>query len=192
MTNETFSAEESLQLIRNMIEKTRQGFSGSSHYFLIWGWATLLALLGQFVLKAIFKNPYHYHVWWISVLCFVITMLLQRNERRRLKVKTYVGEGMGYLWTGLGITFFVFCLLFFRLGWQNCYPFFITLYGVGTYVSGKILQFQPLVWGGIICWMLAAIAVWFSMDEQMLFAAGAILISYIIPGHLLRIKYHHS
>lgn len=192
MTDESFSAEESLRLIRNMIDKTRQGFSNSSHYFLLWGWAAFLALLGQFVLSAVYNYPYHYHVWWITVVCAVIQVILLQKDRKKEKAKTYVGESMGFLWTGLGITFFVLSLIFFKLGWENCYPFYITLYGVGTYVSGRIIQFNPLIYGGVVCWILAAIAIWFPMDAQMLFAAGAILISYIIPGHLLRMKYHHQ
>jgi hypothetical protein len=40
--------------------------------------------------------------------------------------------------------------------------------------------------GGIINWLLAVTAVWFSFEYQSLFAATALLFSYIIPGHLIR------
>ena len=189
MTNDNFTPEQSIRLIQNMIEKTRQGISYKSHYFLLWGWCTMLAFLGQFVLLYYFHSRYHYNVWWITIVCAVISIIWSRQESRTREVKTYVKESMGYLWTGLGITFFVFCLIFIKLGWYNCYPFFITLYGVGTFVSGNILQFRPLTAGGIICWVLAAVSVWFKMDVQILFAALAITVSYIIPGHLLRLKY---
>jgi predicted PurR-regulated permease PerM len=52
----------------------------------------------------------------------------------------------------------------------------------------KILQFRPLVVGGIINWLLACTAVFFHFDYQMLFAAAAILISYLIPGYLIKPK----
>ncbi|MEO6647588.1 MAG: hypothetical protein ABIN89_14460 [Chitinophagaceae bacterium] len=118
-----------------------------------------------------------------------ITIYWTIREDREKKATTYVKESMRYLWTGLGITFFIFCLIFVKLGWWNCYPFYITLYGVGTFVSGKILQFKPLVWGGIISWILAAVSVWFHNDVHILFAAVSILVSYIIPGHLLKFRY---
>jgi predicted PurR-regulated permease PerM len=63
---------------------------------------------------------------------------------------------------------------------------------MGTFTSGRILQFPPLIAGGILCWILAAVSVWFEFDYQSLFAAFAILISYIIPGYLLRRKYSNS
>lgn len=192
MSSENFSPEDSIRLIQSMIDKTRKGLSDQSHYFLLWGWGTFLALTGQFVLKALFKSPYHYHVWWISVICSIISIIMSRQDTLKKRSKSYVGEGMSYLWTGMGISFFVVSLIFIKLGWNNCYPFFITLYGLGTFVSGRFLQFRPFVWGGIFTWILAAVSVWFDMDAQILFAAAAILVSYIIPGHMLRLKYNHK
>lgn len=98
---------------------------------------------------------------------------------------------MGYLWSGMAVSFFVlsFIINFLQTdknGWLYCYPFFILMYGLGTFVSGKILQFRPLVVGGIINWILACIAVFFDFDYQMLFAAAAILTSYLIPGYMIK------
>jgi hypothetical protein len=97
---------------------------------------------------------------------------------------------MGYLWTGIGVSFFIlsFIVSSSAEGWNFSYPFFIMLYGLGTFVSGKIIKFKPLVIGGIINWCLACISVFFSFDYQLLFAAAALLTSYIIPGHLLGVK----
>lgn len=63
---------------------------------------------------------------------------------------------------------------------------FILLYGLGTFVSGRLLQFKPLVVGGIINWIPVCAAVFFSFDYQMLFAAAAISSSYLLPGYLLK------
>jgi hypothetical protein len=73
-----------------------------------------------------------------------------------------------------------------KIGWEtNVYPFFIILYALGTFVSGNILKFKPLIIGGILAWGLAIVAVFLEYDYQMLAAAGAILVSYIIPAYLL-------
>ena len=71
---------------------------------------------------------------------------------------------------------------------MNAYPFFILFYGLGTFVSGRVLKFRPLVIGGIFNWALAIISVYVHFDYQLLIAAAAILTSYIIPGYLLRSK----
>jgi hypothetical protein len=96
---------------------------------------------------------------------------------------------MKHLWTGMGISFFVLSMIFNRMGWNNnIFPFFIMLYGLGTFVSGRLIQFTPLVVGGIIAWVLAIAATFVSYDYQMLMGAAAILFSYIIPAYMLRKK----
>ncbi len=123
----------------------------------------------------------------------IISSFYAINHTKKERVKTYVDENMGNLWSGLTISFIVLSIIFVKIGWQNCYPFFMLLYGTGTFISGKILKFTPLVVGGIASFLLGAVSVWFNGDLQMLFAAAAILFSYIIPGHLLHLNYkkHH-
>lgn len=169
MLNERFSPEESLLLIQTMIAKTRVDISDKSHYFLLWGWSAFLAFSGQFVLKVYFNYSRHYYVWWITAVSVVVTLFFLRQDSKKERTKTYVSESMGYLWSGMGFAFFMMSLIFIKLGWQYCYPFFIALYGLGTYVSGRFLQFTPLIAGGIISLVLAPIAVWFNMDYEILF-----------------------
>ena len=184
---EDFSPAESIRLIQSMIDKTRQGVFENSRYFLLWGWCTFAATTGQFLLKAVLHSQYHYVVWWIVAPCLLVSRywVWQRKEKR---AKTYVNETMRYLWTGLSLAYFAVSMIFVKLGWENCYPFYMVLYGLGTFVSGRILQFRLFVWGGIASFILAGIAIWFEFDYQALFAAAAIFISYIIPGHLFRLK----
>jgi hypothetical protein len=190
--NESFSPQQSLQLIQSMIDKTRKSYSDKSRYFLIWGWTAMVALLGQYVLKSVFHYYGHYYAWWITVIPMVLTFVFLGREKKQTGAKTYVSESMSHLWAGMGIGFFVISMIFVKYGWGNCYPFFITFYGLGTFISGRILQFTPFIAGGIISWMLAIASAWFDMEYQMLFAAAALFVSYIIPGHLLSAKYHRQ
>ncbi|GEO10367.1 hypothetical protein SAE01_28630 [Segetibacter aerophilus] len=63
------------------------------------------------------------------------------------------------------------------------------LYSIGTYISGSILSFRPMRIGGGICLVLVAIAPFLDYSLQILLAAFAISISYLIPGYLLRSQY---
>lgn len=192
MPDQEFLPQDSLRIIYTMIEKTKQKISRQSHYFLLWGWGAFIGFTGQYVLKVHFNYPGHYRIWWISVICAVISVIYSLSYARKEKVKTYVDENMGNLWTGLAISFIVLSAIFVKVGWQNCYPFFMLMYGTGTFVSGRILRFAPLVIGGAASFALAAVSVWFGPDAQMLFAAAAILLSYIIPGHLLERNYKNQ
>ncbi len=187
MAEEKFSPEQSLQLIQSMISKTKQNMSDNSIYFLIWGWLTFIAFIGQFILKHILEYEKHYMVWLVVILGIILSVFQGRKEKKKMRAKTWVGENMSHLWAGMGISFFVLSMIISRMGWGTVvYPFFIMLYGLGTFVSGNFLQFRPLIIGGIIAWILAVASTWVSYDYQMLFAAAAILFSYIIPAYMLR------
>jgi hypothetical protein len=189
MADEKFSPAQSLQLIQSMISKTRQNMSDNSIYFLIWGWLTFIAFIGQFILKHVLEYEKHYMVWLVVIIGIVFSIYQGKKDERKVRAKTWVGENMSHLWTGMGVSFFVLSMIITRMGWgTEMYPFFILMYGLGTFVSGKILQFRPLIIGGIIAWILAIGSTWAIYDYQMLFAAAAILFSYIIPAYMLRRK----
>lgn len=185
---EEFSPQQSLQLIHSMISKTKANLGENRFYFLFWGWLTFCAILLQFTLKVIFAYPHHYLVWLLMIPAGIYTgIYASRHHRRGSSARTWVGDSMSYLWSGVGISFFILSVIISQSkgGWLNAWPFFILFYGLGTYVSGRILQFRPLVIGGVINWVLALAALLVPYDYQMLLAAAAIFTSYIIPGHLL-------
>ncbi|MEP7375502.1 MAG: hypothetical protein ABI675_19040 [Chitinophagaceae bacterium] len=189
MTEENFSPQESIRLIQSMITKTKQDISDKSIYFLIWGWITFIGCTGQFVLKHIYNYEKHYQVWWLTLVGIVFSIWYSRKEEKNPQVRTYIGDSIKYLWVGLGICYFVLSMILSKTGWDNdVFPFFIMLYGLGTFISGNIIQFRPLVIGGVLAWALAIGSLYANYDYQMLFGAAAILVSYIIPAYMLRLK----
>jgi hypothetical protein len=189
MEQENFSPQESLQLIQSMIAKTRKDMGDNSIHFLLWGWTTFIACTGQFILKNVLNFDRHYLVWLLIIPATITAIYLGVKQGKKKEATTYIGESMKYLWTGMGISFFVLSMILTRMGWQtNIFPFFILLYGLGTFISGQFLRFKPLIIGGLIAWVLAIASAYFNYDYQMLFGAASILFSYIIPAYLLRSK----
>jgi hypothetical protein len=184
---DNFSPHESLQLIHSMINKTRANLRENRIYFLLWGWVSFIAIISQFILKVVLRYEHHYLVWWLVIPTAIITIVYSMRTRKSHAVKTYIGESMSNLWTGIGVSFSILSLIisYSNGGWNNAWPFFILFYGLGTFVSGRILQFTPLVIGGIFNWALAIASIYVDFDYQLLLAAAAILTSYIIPGYLL-------
>jgi hypothetical protein len=74
-------------------------------------------------------------------------------------------------------------------GVKTTYFFIMLLYGMATLVSGGILRFKPLIAGSFFSFAMAIVSVFAGYKEQFLCLAAALLFSYIIPGHLLRIQY---
>ena len=189
MAEENFSPEQSLQLIHSMISKTKQNMSDKAVYFLVWGWLTFIACTVQFVLKHIYNYEKHYLVWLLVIVGVVFSVYYSVREEKTRKVRTYVSDSLKYLWIGMGISYFVLSMILSKAGWETTvFPFFIMLYGLGTFVSGNFLQFKPLIIGGAIALAMAVGSSYVEYDYQILFAAAAILISYIIPAYMLRHK----
>ncbi len=193
MKDESFSPEKSLHLIHAMIGQARQNMSDNSIYFLVWGWLTFFACTAQFVLKNIVEYEKHYLVWTVLLAGIGFSIYQGRKDARRATAKTYIDENMGFLWTGMAVCFFVLGIILTRIGWwTSVLPFYIMLYGLGTFVSGHFLRFRPLMIGGILAWVLAVSATFASYDYQMLFGAAAILVSYIIPAYMLKHRSSHG
>lgn len=189
MTTEKITPEESLRLIRSMIESTRAEISGNAHLFLVWGWITFISCTAQFVLKHILHYEKHYLVWQLILLGAAYSIYWKSRQRKQRRVKTYVDQNMAYLWTGMVVSYIALSVVLTKIGWgSTVFPFFIILYALGTFVSGGILKFKPLQVGGILAWVLAVAAMYLSYDYQMLAGAAAILVSYIIPAYMLRAR----
>ncbi|RYZ00626.1 MAG: hypothetical protein EOO11_00940 [Chitinophagaceae bacterium] len=184
--NEQFSPQDSLLLIRSMIDKTRFSLRANRFYFLFWGWIAFGAMLLQFFLKVVLHYRHHYAVWLVTFPAVLVTIWYSRRHRRQ-GPRTYVGDAMSVLWTGIGCSFFVLSVIISRSGdgWYGAFPFFILFYGLGTFISGRLLQFRPMVAGGIVNWGLAIACAWVPYDYQILVGALAIATSYLIPGYLL-------
>jgi len=189
MQDENFSPQESLHLIQSMIDKTKASVADNSFYFLLWGWLVFVASLGQYVLKVIFQSPWHPVVWSINIIGIILSVYHGIKEGKKRRVRNYVDESLDYLWIAIVVAYFLFGVTFARIGWQNCYTFYMVLYGIGSFVTGRLLKTSALVWGASMSWALAVVSTFTSYDTNILLCAAAILVSYIIPGYFLRKKY---
>src|SRR5829696_8021812 len=172
MENETFSPHDSLLIIQSMIDKTKNELSNNTFYFLLWGWLVFAACLLQYVLMVFVGYSQHYYAWLLMVVGVLVSLIHGSQSRRTQKVKTYVGESMIVLWTGMGIAFFTLWIILMQAGWQYAFPIYILMYATATFISGGILQFRPLQVGGAICWGLAVAASYVSYQNQILFTAA--------------------
>jgi hypothetical protein len=191
MQNEKeLSPLESLQIIQSMINKTKDTVAADSFYFLLWGWLTFICCIAAYILKVYLQFPYHYYVWFLMPVGGIISGIYGSRQSKKEKIKTFVGEAISYLWIALAFSFILLVIInALTNAWQTAFTYYILLYAIGTFVTGNLLRFKPLVIGGIINFILVAVSVKFGYDLQLLIGGLAILCSYIIPGYLLKAQY---
>ena len=192
MQQDEFSPEQSLRVIQSMIEKAKNQFSEDGHLYLLWGWVVFTCSVAQFILLKIVGYEKHYYVWMLCWVAVIYQFIYLRRKHRRQKMRTYADRMIGFIW----LSFFILMMLIgFSLGmfgeeyYKLISPVFLAMYGVPTFLCGLLLQFRPLVLGGIGCWALSVLAHFIPYDYQLLLLSAAMVIAWIIPGYILSRKY---
>ncbi len=185
-----FNEQNSLQLIESMINKAKNNFSESGTLYLLWGIVVFICSMVQFVAVHFYNYQNAHYIWFLTWLVVIYQVIFLSRKAKKEKVKTYTADILNYVW----LCFMACMLIFiFILQYQKAYysinPAILVLYGMPTFLSGIILKFKPLVVGGLICWLLAIGSVFVPAVFQALFISAAVVVAWIIPGYLLRIKF---
>ena len=199
MEKSNFSPQESLALIESMIQKAQNRFAENGHLYLLWGWVVFVCGILQFVLLHFFQYQEHYQVWLITWLVVIYQVVYLRKKQKLAAVKTYYDEVIGYVWISFVTAMFLIgyaitnASSFFSNYYMLFTPCIIVLYGIPVFLSGVLLRFKPLIFGGIGCWIISFVAsnslTRIDYDYQLLFIPAAMLVAWIIPGYLMRKKY---
>ena len=189
MEEKNITEQESLVIIQQMMNKTKEQLFDNSNLFLLWGFAAFICTVTQYILIKI--NIQNSEAVWIAMpIIAVIHIYIVIKQRSKIKVQTYNGNAISALWTAIGFAFI--SIVFFASQKINILPTIILLYAIGTFVTGKIIDFKPLVIGGSICFLLSIVIAFIKDENHFLIMAAAILISYIIPGFLLKKEYKNQ
>jgi hypothetical protein len=190
---ENFSKEDSLLIIESMVRKAKNQFSENGHLYLLWGWTVFICSLSQFILMYFFQLEKAYMVWALTWIMVIYQFFYLRKKIQRNKVRTYTEEIMGYVWLVFFILMVLTGFIAGRYSLNNPYflldTVFLALYGMPTFLSGVILRFRPLVYGGIFCWALSVISTFIEPHYHLLLVALAMIAGWIIPGYQLRSRY---
>jgi hypothetical protein len=177
--------EQSLDVITSMIKQAKGNMQKNSFYFLLWGWTIVIANLGVYVLIKFTDVHNPYLMFSVTILAAIISVIYGIRHSREAIVSTHLDSIYKWLWMGFGITCFIFWIFGKQIGWQ-INPVIITLCAVPTFISGALLKFKPLIFGGIAFWVFGALIFISSVENQFLLAAIAVTVGYIIPGYLLK------
>jgi hypothetical protein len=196
MQNEKgFSHAESLALIESMINKATNRFNEDGFLYLLWGWVVLFCSVAEFVLLR-FQYEQHYLVWMLTWAAVIYQVIFLRKKRRAQNVRTYTDDIIKYVWVTFGILMFLTGFLFGIMMGNNYYkmidPVFLALYGMPVFLTGIIIRFKPLVIGGIGCWLLSVLCTIIPPVYHLLLVSVAMIIAWIVPGYLLRLKHKQA
>jgi hypothetical protein len=191
-TNEKeMTGEESLKIITEMINKTKVNIRQGSFHLLFWGWLIIICSLSEYFLYKFtdFENPWY--VWYFVIPGVFISMIYGFAKGRKTQMHTYAD--MLYVWTWMAFLFASIVLSILRSDNMGSFgPYILTVAAIPTFLSGFIIRFRPLIYGGISFWIFAIIGHFGGYDLAALSVPVAMLTGYLIPGYLLKSKVDHD
>lgn len=184
--NEQLSAQQSIDIIAQMIKQAQGKVQKSSFYFLLWGWVITLANLGMFSTLAFTDyDEYASFFWLLPIPAWIITIVYGQKQEKSSTTSSHLDKISAWLWISTGIAILPIVIFGSAINYQ-INPIVLTLVAIPTYVSGIILKFKPLLLGGA-CFLAFSI-ICFLVDGQTQYLVGALamICGYLIPGYLLK------
>jgi len=179
--------EKNLDLIAEMISRAKGNIQSEYIFFLIWGWVIALASFLHYSLIKFTNFERPELAWSLIVIGVILSAWYGYKIGKRKRVKTYADRIYGLIWLVFLINYFI-VLFFMKDINYNVTPIILLMAGGSTFLSGIVIKFKPLIWGGIVLWISAIISFIVPGEMQLLIGGFSILIGYLIPGYMLKNK----
>jgi hypothetical protein len=186
--NQNLSAEQSLDLITQMIRQTQGKVQKSSFYFLLWGWVIAIANIGMYVTLEFTSYREYAPFWWLlPIPAWIVTMVYSSKQDKATPATSHLDRINMWLWICTGIAILPLVVFGEKINYQ-INPIVLCLVAIPTFVSGVIMRFKPLLAGGISFLVLSVVC--FLVDDQTQYLVGgiAMMLGYLVPGYLLKFQ----
>jgi hypothetical protein len=185
MEQEKLKVEESLNIISEMISTTKYNISQDKFIYLMWGYAVAFSAMAHYVLQYQLGFEMAWLVWFTMPIAGIYNGIYFSRKKNKARVFSFTDRALASIWRAFVAALFVFLFASPALGWDGIYPVLMVLYGIGTASTGGIIKFKALTVGGYISMLVGLAAFYFTFETQLFLLSLSVIVSFIIPGHLL-------
>ncbi|MBN1388458.1 MAG: hypothetical protein JW965_08435 [Bacteroidales bacterium] len=181
------SSEESLKIISDMINRTKTNIREASFHLLFWGWLIVVCSLSEYLLYTLTSMENPWLAWLLTIPGVFVSLIYGFVKGSKQTVYTYADRL--YMWSWLGFLFAAI-ILFVFLGFEKRMyavgPYILMLAAFPTFLSGVIIKFRPLIFGGISIWILSLVCFFAGPSIGPLAVPAAMITGYLIPGYMIK------
>ncbi len=203
MEDKKLTEKESLQIITEMIARTKERYLGDGNILMMWGYLTVIVAVLVWIMLATTHNDAWNWLWFaIPLVGGIITPILARRQHKVTGAITHYDRISARLWTIFGVSEMVLsaiCLAFALFGGINCWIamlVFTIILAPGTEISqGLFIKEKSLVIGGIIGLVIGMVTlscvagrIPLRADWYMPLFIAAFIAMMIVPGHIINYK----
>jgi hypothetical protein len=186
-------AKESIDLIKDMIGKTKKAAAYSGDIYIVWGVLTLLAVLGTYLLVILKLYQYIWINWTVFMGAgFAYSVYQGITSERRADLVTFAGRILGYTWFACGVSLGILAFVAPLAGLYSPHmiPALVaTVIGIGFFITGKVVQWKFLVWLSFLWWAGGTGMMFIKTESILLIFAFLMSLGYLVPGFILRANY---
>jgi hypothetical protein len=184
--SENLTAQQSLDIITTMIRQAKGKVQKNGFHFLLWGWVVVIANLGMYTLARL-DYAYPWAIWAITIPAWIISLYKGYKDGRSENMVSHLDFVTMWLWIGFGIVIFTIVAFGAKVNFQ-INALVVTISAIPTFVSGVVIRFRPLMFGGAALWVFGIVSFLAPREIQPLIGAVAVLCGYLVPGYLLKNK----
>ena len=193
--SEQFDERQSLLVIQEMIQLSQRKINNDGILLIVWGYAASLPALIRYFKEILFlPNRVMFVLKFVDpvlpLLALAFTIYYIYNERK--KVTTYIGASLRSIWISLFgcmvLTNLILANVTHEVNFTLQHPLFMVLTAFAILVTGVILRYKLIILGGIVFGILAYIAFFLILKDQMLLDGIGWFLALAIPGHLMYFK----
>lgn len=178
--------KESLDVISDAIQKTKENIKDQNFYYLLWGWATSIAAVLNYLIINFTDFKYVFLPWAVLMpLAGIIAIVYSIKYSKEKSYETYLDEFLKYLWRVLSVSFVLVVFTSLELE-ANPVIFVLLIAGIGTLISGLTMKFMPLILGGSLFFVFSLTSIFINDSLTLLIFAIAIITGYLIPAYILK------
>ena len=179
--------EDSLKIITSMIATTKGNICQGAFHMILWGWVVMIVSFSHFILIKYQVINHPQLVWLLMFPTLFVSLYIGFKKGSQARVTSHLDTIYMWVWMALVITMSLM-IFFLYQKWDIISPMVLMLAGYATFLSGKIIKFKPMVYGGISFWLWALIAYFSGPYYGLLITSAGIFTGYLIPGILLQRK----
>ncbi len=185
-------AYEDVQIIKEMLMKTRRNVAGSGKYFILWGYVILAAILSMYGLLYLNK-PQYIWIGWVASMAVgsIVTVLFSRGEIKGKRTCTFLDKVIAYVSMGFFISFF---LASFAFPFLDVYSYTAIssvtamIAGTFTFIIAMIYRWKVVLWAAIIWWVFSIGAAFIPPYWRPLSMAFPLIFGYLLPGYVIHFR----
>lgn len=193
---DSHKAAQEISFIKKIVEENRKVSYPNGIYFIIWGIAVFLGMIGNFYLVKERLGKNILWMWLVIVLVgWIFTLVLSRKEDRKAGYIDYTGKVYGFMWMAAGICMSIigFAAPFSKIiSPMAICPLIGMVMGMAHFISGWMNDFKWQRIVGVLWWLGSILLLFWVAVENFLVFGVMMLLLHALPGFILNGYYKRN